>query len=43
LILLRGSPLSPLLYLMVIAQGLLGYGLTSVMGAIPADGLGGLR
>jgi MFS family permease len=37
LILLRGSPLPLLLYLMVIAQGLLGYGLTSVMGAIPAE------
>jgi MFS family permease len=37
LILLRGSPLPLLLYLMVVAQGLLGYGLTSVMGAIPAE------
>ncbi|MBV9199586.1 MAG: MFS transporter, partial [Alphaproteobacteria bacterium] len=37
LILLRSSPLPLLLYLMVIAQGLLGYGLTSVMGAIPAE------
>lgn len=37
LILLRNNPLRPLLYLMVIAQGSLGYGLTSVMGAIPAE------
>jgi MFS family permease len=37
LILLRNHPLPPLLYLMVIAQGSLGYGLTSVMGAIPAE------
>ena len=37
LILLRSSPPPLLLYLMVIAQGSLGYGLTSVMGAIPAE------
>ena len=37
LILLRNSPVTALLYLMVIAQGSLGYGLTSVMGAIPAE------
>jgi MFS family permease len=37
LILLRRDPLPPVLYLMVIAQGALGYGLTSVMGAIPAE------
>jgi MFS family permease len=30
-------PTSTLLYLMVIAQGMLGYGLTSVIGAIPAE------
>ncbi len=37
LLLLRESPTPPLLYLMVIAQGMLGYGLTSVIGAIPAE------
>jgi MFS family permease len=37
LLLLAASPTMPLLYLMVIAQGMLGYGLTSVVGAIPAE------
>ena len=37
LILMRGSPGAGLLYLMIVAQGTLGYGLTSVMGAIPAE------
>jgi MFS family permease len=37
LILLRDTPAPVLVYLMVIAQGSLGYGLTSVMGAIPAE------
>ena len=37
LILLRESPTMGLLYFMVIAQGMLGYGLTSVIGAIPAE------
>jgi MFS family permease len=37
LILLRDHPTTALLWLMVIAQGTLGYGLTSVMGAIPAE------
>jgi MFS family permease len=37
LIALRNHPLTTLLYLMVAAQGFLGYGLTSVMGAIPAE------
>jgi MFS family permease len=37
LILLRGAPSPPLLYLMVLSQGVLGYGLTSVIGAIPAE------
>ncbi|HEX7785824.1 MAG TPA: MFS transporter [Methylomirabilota bacterium] len=37
LLLLAVSPTMPLLYLMVIAQGMLGYGLTSVVGAIPAE------
>jgi MFS family permease len=37
LIALRGSPSPALLYLMVGAQGLLGYGVTSVMGAIVAE------
>ena len=37
LILLREHPTALLLYAMVVAQGTLGYGLTSVMGAIPAE------
>ncbi len=37
LLALRHTPTSTLLYLMVISQGLLGYGLTSVIGAIPAE------
>ncbi len=37
LLLLRHAPTPPLLYLMVVCQGLLGYGLTSVIGAIPAE------
>jgi MFS family permease len=37
LILLRAHPTTTLLYLMVVAQGTLGYGLTSVMGAITAE------
>ena len=37
LLLLRDFPTPTLLYLMVAAQGMLGYGLTSVIGAIPAE------
>ena len=37
LLLLRHTPTPALLYLMVISQGMLGYGLTSVVGAIPAE------
>jgi MFS family permease len=37
LLLLPHAPSAPLLYVMVGAQGLLGYGLTSVIGAIPAE------
>ena len=37
LILMRDVPSPALLYVMIIAQGTLGYGLTSVMGAIPAE------
>jgi MFS family permease len=37
LLLLRESPTPVLLWLMVISQGMLGYGLTSVVGAIPAE------
>jgi MFS family permease len=37
LVLLADHPTMPLLWLMVVAQGTLGYGLTSVMGAIPAE------
>jgi len=41
LLLLAAVPTAPLLWLMVVAQGALGYGLTSVMGAIPAESFGG--
>jgi MFS family permease len=34
---LRHGPTPTLLYLMVLSQGMLGYGLTSVIGAIPAE------
>jgi MFS family permease len=37
LLLLATAPTAGLLYLMVVAQGMLGYGLTSVVGAIPAE------
>ncbi len=37
LLLLRVAPTMPLLIVMVLAQGLLGYGVTSVFGAIPAE------
>ena len=37
LLLLGAAPSSTLLWTMVIAQGFLGYGLTSVVGAIPAE------
>jgi MFS family permease len=37
LILMRHSPTPALLWIMVVSQGLLGYGLTSVVGAIPAE------
>ena len=37
LLLLQGAPTPALLWLMVISQGMLGYGLTSVVGAIPAE------
>ena len=37
LVLLRGMPSPVLLWLMVVAQGTLGYSLTSVMGPIPAE------
>jgi MFS family permease len=37
LLLLRGAPTQPLLMVMVVAQGALGYGLTSVLAAIPAE------
>jgi MFS family permease len=37
LLLLRDFPTPMLLYFMVASQGLLGYGLTSVVGAIPAE------
>ncbi len=37
LLLLREEPTPALLYFMVVSQGLLGYGLTSVVGAIPAE------
>lgn len=37
LLALRHAPTMPLLYVMVLSQGVLGYGLTSVLGAIPAE------
>jgi MFS family permease len=37
LLLLPYAPTPALLYVMVISQGVLGYGLTSVVGAIPAE------
>jgi MFS family permease len=37
LLLLRDVPTPALLYLMVVSQGLIGYGLVSVIGAIPAE------
>jgi len=37
LLFMRQSPTPALLYLMVVSQGALGYGLTSVIGAIPAE------
>jgi MFS family permease len=37
LLALRGTPSAMLLWLMVLSQGMLGYGLTSVIGAIPAE------
>jgi MFS family permease len=43
LIALQYSPAPPLLYLMVAAQGLLGYGITSVLGAIVAEIFQGRR
>jgi MFS family permease len=41
LLALRAVPAAPLLWLMVVAQGTLGYSITSVMGAIPAESFGG--
>jgi MFS family permease len=41
LLFLSVTPSAMLLWLMVIAQGTIGYGLTSVMGAIPAERFGG--
>jgi MFS family permease len=41
LVLLREAPTAPLLFTMVLAQGTLGYSLTSVMGAISAEIFGG--
>jgi len=41
LLALPSDPSAPLLWAMVVAQGTLGYGLTSVIGAIPAESFGG--
>jgi MFS family permease len=41
LLALSAIPAVPLLWLMVIAQGTLGYSLTSVMGAIPVESFAG--
>ena len=40
LLALHTAPSTPLLWVMVVAQGTLGYSLTSVMGAIPAESFG---
>jgi MFS family permease len=37
LLLLHDAPTTPLLYAMIATQGVLGYGVTSVIGAIPAE------
>jgi MFS family permease len=37
LLMLRDAPTPVLLYVMVLSQGMLGYGVTSVVGAIPAE------
>jgi MFS family permease len=37
LLILQSTPTLPLLYVMIAAQGMLGYGITSVIGAIPAE------
>jgi MFS family permease len=41
LLALRAAPGAPLLWFAVVAQGTLGYSLTSVLGAIPAESFGG--
>src|SRR5947207_1884739 len=41
LLALEHAPVAPLLWLMVLAQGFLGYGVTSVVGAIPAEAFHG--
>jgi MFS family permease len=41
LLVLPAFPTAPLLWLMVVAQGTLGYSLTSVMGAIPVESFAG--
>jgi MFS family permease len=41
LLALPAFPTAPFLWLTVVVQGTLGYGLTSVMGAIPAESFGG--
>jgi MFS family permease len=41
LLALRAAPSAPLLWVMVVAQGILGYSLTSVMAAIPTESFGG--
>jgi MFS family permease len=37
LLVIQGAPTRPLLWVMVVSQGFLGYSLTSVVGAIPAE------
>ena len=41
LLALHAAPSTPVLWFMVVTQGTLGYSLTSVMGAIPAESFGG--
>lgn len=43
LLMLDGAPSVPVMYLMVMGQGLLGYGLAALYGAIPAEIFGGQR
>jgi MFS family permease len=43
LLLMKNNPSQPLMYMMVVSQGLLGYGMSSVYGAMPAELFQGKR